>query len=75
MQTNPPNLYSGRAGALANVLEFLKGQKEKYVVLADCHLAVNFDFNDLIDTHVESGADITIVYHEQEIPEGFTKVT
>ena len=66
--------YRGRAGALANVLEFLKGHKEKYVVLADCHLAVNFDFTDLIEKHAESGADITIVYHEQEIPEGFIKV-
>lgn len=50
--------YRGRAGALANVLEFLKGHKEKYVVLADCHLAVNFDFTDLIEKHAESGADI-----------------
>lgn len=66
--------YRGRAGALANVLGFLRDQKKKYVILADCHIAANFDFNALIESHVESGADITMVYHEQEIPEGFRKV-
>ena len=66
--------YRGRAGALANVLGFLNDQKKKYVVLADCHIAANFDFNKLVNSHIESGADITMVYREQEIPEGFLKV-
>lgn len=66
--------YRGRAGALANVLGFLRDQKKKYVILADCHIATNFDFNKLVTSHIESGADITMVYREQEIPEGFLKV-
>lgn len=66
--------YRGRAGALANVLGFLRDQKKKYVILADCHIAANFDFNKLVVSHMESGADITMVYREQEIPEGFRKV-
>ena len=66
--------YRGRAGALANILGFLNDQKKKYVVLADCHIAANFDFNKLVNSHIESGADITMVYREQEIPEGFRKV-
>lgn len=66
--------YRGRAGALANVLGFLRDQKKKYVILADCHIAANFDFTKLVTSHIESGADITMVYREQEIPEGFRKV-
>ena len=66
--------YRGRAGALANVLGFLRDQKKKYVILSDCHIAANFDFNKLVTSHMESGADITMVYREQEIPEGFLKV-
>lgn len=66
--------YRGRAGALANILGFLNDQKKKYVILADCHIAANFDFNKLVNSHIESGADITMVYREQEIPEGFRKV-
>lgn len=60
--------YVGRAGALANLLGFLKSQKEKYVVMSDTNVVVNFDFNAMIKAHEESGADITIAYNEQELP-------
>ncbi len=60
--------YVGRAGALANLLGFLKSQKEKYVIMADTNVVVNFDFNAMIRAHEESDADITIAYNEQELP-------
>lgn len=60
--------YVGRAGALANILGFLKSQKEKYVVMSDTNMVVNFDFNAMIQAHMDSGADITIAYNEQELP-------
>ena len=41
--------YLGRAGALANTLDFLRSQKEKYVVMTDSNIAVNFDFNKMIE--------------------------
>lgn len=63
-------VYNGRVEALASVLAFLRSQKEKYVVMADANIAVNFDFKALIDAHIESGADITITYAEEEIPAG-----
>ena len=63
--------YLGRAGALANTLDFLRSQKEKYVVMTDSNIAVNFDFAKMIDAHVESGADITVAYNEQELPANF----
>lgn len=67
--------YIGRVGALGNLLGFLKGQKQKYVVLTDSNLAANFDFNAMLDAHIESGADITIAYREQELPAGFKRAT
>ena len=63
--------YVGRAGALANSLDFLRSQKEKYVVMTDSHIAVNFDFNKMIDAHIASGADITVAYNEQELPANY----
>lgn len=63
--------YLGRAGALANTLDFLRSQKEKYVVMTDSNIAVNFDFSKMIDAHIESGADITVAYSEQELPTNF----
>ena len=46
------SIYNGRVEALAGILDFLKEQKEKYVVMADTNLAVNFDFNALIEAHM-----------------------
>ena len=60
--------YVGRAGALANLLGFLKAQKEEYVFMADTNMVVNFDFNAMLQAHMDSGADITIAYNEQELP-------
>ena len=58
-----------RDRALASILDFLKEQKEKYVVMADTNLAVNFDFNALIEAHMESGADVTVAYTRQPLPQ------
>ncbi|MBO5069471.1 MAG: glucose-1-phosphate adenylyltransferase subunit GlgD [Roseburia sp.] len=65
-------VYNGRIEALASIMNFLKKQKEKYVVMSDANIAVNFDFKTLIKTHVESGADVTVVYKEEELPPGVT---
>lgn len=61
-------VYNGRVEALASILSFLEAQKEKYVVMADTNIAVNFDFKAMIDAHVASGADVTIAYSESELP-------
>ena len=73
----PPNAektsktYTGRVEAIAGLINFLRDQKEQYVVMADTNYAINFDFKDMIEKHIESNADVTIAYNEQEIPEGY----
>ncbi len=64
-------VYNGRVEALASILEFLKHQREKYVIISDANLAMNFDFNAMIRAHEESGADVSIAYRVEEIPAGF----
>lgn len=61
-------VYSGRVQALESILPFLKKKKEKYVVMMDANIAVDFDFNAMLKAHIESGADVTVAYTEQEIP-------
>lgn len=61
--------YTGRVDALARLLSFLRHQKEKYVLMSDANIAANFDFKAMIKAHIESGADITAAYTEQELPE------
>lgn len=65
--------YVGRVEALAGILDNLRDQKEKYVVMTDTNLAVNFDFRAMIDAHIASGADVTVAYNEQELPESLLK--
>ncbi len=63
-------MYKGRVEALVHITGFLEEQREKYVILSDTNIATTFDFRDFIDFHVESGADVTCAYTEQELPEG-----
>ena len=66
-------MNTGRVGQIAGILGFLKEQKEKYVVMADSNVAINIDFKAMIEAHIASGADVTIAYNEQAVPESFVK--
>ncbi len=65
--------YTGRVTALANILDFLRDEKEKYVIMTDTNIVVNFNFSDMLNAHIQSGADVTIAYNEQELPESVFK--
>lgn len=64
-------VYSGRVEALASILDFLRHQKEKYVVMSDTDIAVNFDISAMMKAHVQSGADVTVAYMEEKLPDSF----
>lgn len=64
-------VYDGRVEALASVINFLKEQKEKYVIISDANIVASFDFNAMIAAHKTSGADVTIAYKKEEISDGF----
>jgi glucose-1-phosphate adenylyltransferase len=66
-------MLAGRIEALESIRGYLKKQTEKYVILSDTNIAVNFDFKTLLDTHIRSGADVTMVYRKQEIPKPLIK--
>ena len=59
----------GRVGTLANILRLLKDTNEKYVVMADTNMAVNFDFSAMIAEHEATGADVSIAYYECALPD------
>lgn len=66
-------IYGGRIGMIDSILGFLKSQKEKYVVMSDTNLALNFDFEDILAEHIKNGADVTIAYTKEELPESVMK--
>ena len=66
-------VYAGRIEALESIRGYLNKQTEKYVILSDANIAVNFDFNSLLDAHIKSKADVTMVYRKQAIPKALIR--
>ena len=60
--------YRGTADAIAQNLSFLKKSHEPYVVITSGDGIYKLDYNDVLDQHVETGADMTIVC--KEMPAG-----
>ena len=60
-------VYKGKIEALYTVLDYLKKAPEDYVVIANCNVAANIKLDDLLDEHIERGADITILCHKASV--------
>jgi len=56
------SLYSTRLEALKNIIGFIEKSTEEYVVMTDCDLVCNMDFEKIVRRHVKNNADITLVY-------------
>lgn len=63
-------MYRGRVEALASIVDFLEDQKEEFVIMCDSNIAFNFDFKKLIEAHISTGADVTVMYEKRPIPQG-----
>ncbi|MBO5487722.1 MAG: glucose-1-phosphate adenylyltransferase subunit GlgD [Eubacterium sp.] len=53
--------YRGTADAIAQNIDFLKSSHEPYVIIASGDCVYKMDMNELLEYHIEKGADITIV--------------
>lgn len=59
-------LYKNRLEALKGATAFLKKCKEEFVVIADSDAVYKLDYRKVIEQHVATNADFTMVYHEHE---------
>lgn len=48
---------------------FIQNSSQEYVLLTECDCVYNVDYQKMIYQHIKSGADITIMYKNGEIPE------
>ncbi len=55
------NVYRGNLEALENALSFLYTRKEKYVIMCDTTVICNINFEDVLENHKKSKADITVI--------------
>lgn len=61
------SVYQTRLDALKGIIGFLSKRNEEYVVLSDCDSICHIDYTDVIAYHEEKQADITLVYHNEEL--------
>ena len=57
---NANSLIQTRLEALKSVSDALSRITDEYVVLSDCDVICNVDFNDIIEYHKKTGADMTV---------------
>ncbi len=63
-------LYETRLEALKSINDAVTHIQDDYVVMSDCDVICNIDLNDIINDHIEHGADMTIaVKHVNLTPE------
>lgn len=55
-------IYRGRLEALYGVWDFVENSIADYVLLSDCDVVTNIDYSAVVESHIESQADITMVY-------------
>lgn len=61
--------YRNRISILNSIKNFLSNSREEYVLIADCDTVCNIDYQDILGSHIENGADVTVVYKRGQIPE------
>lgn len=71
----PPFLSAGSGGVYHNRIDALNGSmgfiyrsNEEFVIMCDCNVVCNLDFDSLIEAHASTGADITIAYKHGDTP-------
>ena len=60
------NLYNSDINAFQENIEIIQRMPQPYVVITPSYMVFRQDFNALLQTHLESGADITLLYHKSD---------
>lgn len=56
--------YRGSADGMYNNLTFLRRSKKEYVVVTTGNCVFTVDFEDVIESHINSAADMTVLYRD-----------
>jgi glucose-1-phosphate adenylyltransferase len=67
------NLSNTRLEALKSVGYSIAQMTSDYVVMADCNVICNIDFNDVLNDHIANGADVTIAVKRMNLDRASAK--
>ena len=57
------SIYNTDIAAFLENIESIEKMNEEYVVIAPNYMVYTMNYNQLLENHIESGADITLLYH------------
>ncbi len=60
------SIYNTDIACFSKNMENIIKKHREYVVIAPSHIVYTADFSKVLDSHVASGADITVLYHSTE---------
>ena len=63
-----PSDYANRVKTFNAIMPFLKNSSEEYVVISDCDVVCNIDFQQVFEKHLANNADITLIYKRDVLP-------
>ncbi len=72
--TPATGMFNGKADSLFGSIEYISDSDKDYVILADCNVICNIDYDSLLKAHIAKNADITIAY-ANGIPPSFASST
>jgi glucose-1-phosphate adenylyltransferase len=59
-------VYRGAVEAMKGSMDYIKRAKQQYCVFTDCRTIYNSTYDEMMDFHLKSGADVTIMYNKLE---------
>lgn len=59
-------VYHGRLDAIASAANYIQHSDADYILLSDSDSVANLDFTDMIEQHIESQADISVMFRKTE---------
>ena len=62
-------VYRGTVDAIRSVLGYVRRSSQRYVILTGSHTIYNTTFDAMLEQHISTGADVTIMYSDEKIDE------
>ncbi|MDR1816371.1 MAG: glucose-1-phosphate adenylyltransferase subunit GlgD, partial [Clostridiales Family XIII bacterium] len=62
-----PGIFRGKVEALKSAMDYIRRAKQEYCVLTGATHVYNSTYDDMMRFHVESGADVTVLYHKTDV--------
>lgn len=60
--------FDNKVKMLYEIKGFLERSKEEYVLISDCDVISNINYDEIIRNHIENEADITLIYKKALLP-------